>query len=319
MRTEVGLHPGHVAEAPLEGAAGRLDPHPLGQGADRGETHPLVVELAGDEAPALVPLPDEGGARHPDVVVVRGGRGHPADGDQRGAGEPRRRGGHEEDRDALVLGGVGVGPGGQPDVVGLVGAAGEDLVAVDDPLVTVEHGPGAQRGEVGARTRLGVADGEVDLAGQDAREEEALLLVGAEAHEHGTDGVEGHERERCPGPLHLGEEDELVGGGPALPAVLLRPADPEPAVLSHPAHQGAEDLAPLLLAVQRPADVGRQHVGEVGPQLVPQGQLLRGLLEMHGSASLHCLRRTRRSSGACRHSPAPPVPGPGPVRLAYDN
>ena len=73
----------------------------------------------------------------------------------------------------LCLGASGSVRHGQPDVVGLVGAAGEDLVAVDEPLVAVAHGPGSQRGEVGAGTGLGVADGAVDLAGQDARQEEA--------------------------------------------------------------------------------------------------------------------------------------------------
>ena len=58
---------------------------------------------------------------------------------------------HHEHRDALVLGHVGIGAGGQPDVVGVARQAGEDLRAVDHVLVAVAHGPGRQRGQVGAR------------------------------------------------------------------------------------------------------------------------------------------------------------------------
>ena len=91
----------------------------------------------------------------------------------------------------------------------------------------------------------------------------------------GPHGVEGDEGERRPGPLDLGEEDELVRGGPALPAELLGPADAQPAVLAHTAHERAEYLAALGLAVEGVADLVSQEVGEVGPELRPQGQLLR--------------------------------------------
>ena len=77
---------------------------------------------------------------------------------------PGRVHGHDEHRDALVLGGLGIGADGQPDVVGVAGQAGEDLRPVDDVLVAVAHGPGGQRGQVGAGVGLGVADAEVDLA-----------------------------------------------------------------------------------------------------------------------------------------------------------
>ena len=180
-----------------------------------------------------------------------------------------------------MLGRVGVGAGGQPDVVGLVGAAGEDLVPVDGPFVPVQHGPGAQRGQVGAGTGLGVADGEVDLAGQDPRQEEALLLVGPEPHDHRAHGVEGDEGERGPGPLHLGEEDELVRGRAALAPELLGPADAQPPVLAHTPDQRPEHLAALGLGVEGLADVVGEQLGEVGPELLPEGQLLRSLFEVH--------------------------------------
>ena len=85
-----------------------------------------------------------------------------------------------------------------------------------------------------------------------------------------------------PGPLDLGEEDELVRGRAALAAELLGPADPEPAVLAHAPDQRAEHLAALGLAVEGLADVVGEQLGEVRPELLPQGQLLGSLFEVHG-------------------------------------
>ena len=185
-----------------------------------------------------------------------------------------------------MLGGVGVGAHRQPDVVGQVGAAREDLGPVDDVLVAVAHGPGLQRGQVGARLGLGVADGEVDLAGQDAGEEERLLLLGAVAHDRRADGVDRHERERRARPPGLVEEDELVGGGPALAAVLLRPPDAEPAVLADAAHDLAPQLAAFADLADAPAHLVGEQFGVVGAQLLAQGQLLGGLLQEHGAVLL---------------------------------
>lgn len=73
----------------------------------------------------------------------------------------------------------GSGAGGEPDVVGVVTAGGEDLLAVDHILVAVTDSGGAQRREIGAGFGLGVTDGEVDLTGEDRGQELLLLLVGA--------------------------------------------------------------------------------------------------------------------------------------------
>ncbi len=53
--------------------------------------------------------------------------------------------GHDDHRQALVPGSVGIGAAGQPDVVGVLDQARPHLLAVDDPLVTVALGAGAQR------------------------------------------------------------------------------------------------------------------------------------------------------------------------------
>src|SRR5881227_3652797 len=44
-----------------------------------------------------------------------------------------------------------------------------DLLPVDDPLVAVEDGAGLETRQVRPRVRLGVGDGEVDLAPEDGR------------------------------------------------------------------------------------------------------------------------------------------------------
>ena len=66
---------------------------------------------------------------------------------------------HRQDQpaDALVLRRVGVGADEQLAVVGDVAVRRPDLLAVDDVIVAVAHGAGAQRGEVGAGVGLGEA------------------------------------------------------------------------------------------------------------------------------------------------------------------
>jgi hypothetical protein len=83
---------------------------------------------------------------------------------------------------------VGIGAGQHEDPVGGVAGRGPDLLAVDDPLVAVEHGAGGDVGQVGAGVGLGVALAPAVLAGDDAGQEVALLLVGA-PHD---DGVADH-------------------------------------------------------------------------------------------------------------------------------
>src|SRR3546814_6086243 len=60
-------------------------------------------------------------------------------------------------------------------------AGGEDLLAVDDVVVAVALRRCAQGSEVGPGVRLGVADGEVHVTGEDVGEEPVLLQLGAEA------------------------------------------------------------------------------------------------------------------------------------------
>ena len=190
---------------------------------------------------------------------------------------------HDDHRDALVLGGVGVGAHREPAVVGVRGERGPHLLAVDDVLVTVANGPGLQRGQVGAGLRLGVADAEVQVAGEDLGQEEVLLLVRAELHDRRAHGVDREHGHRGAHPHGLVEEDELLDLAAALAAVLLGPADAQPAVGRHLLDHLAGDGADAVLLVQlRPQLVGQEPV-VVLTELVPEGLLLLRVGDVHGS------------------------------------
>ncbi len=107
------------------------------------------------------------------------------------------------------------------------------------------------------------------------------MLLAAELHEGGPDGVDGDERERRPRPLDLVEEDELVDGPTALPAELGGPAQAEPAVDAHPADDGAGLGVALAGVTDLGPHLGGQQAGEVLPELLAQGPLFVGVLEKH--------------------------------------
>ena len=199
-RGERGAHVGPVGDAVRHRP--RVDPvtQPF-EAAGRTEHHPLVVELGGDQLPALVLLAHEhvGGDAH--VVEVR--RVHvvgAVGGDDRRPGVAGVPGVDDQHRDALVLGGVGVGAHREPDVVGGVPAGGPELL-------TVHHVVGlavasTRRAVVRSDARsvpasgLAVADREVHVAGEDVAEEHVLLLLRAERLQRRADGLQG-DRGRC--------------------------------------------------------------------------------------------------------------------------
>src|SRR5215472_11946954 len=116
-------------------AAGGPAAYPVVQGRDparRAEHDPLVVELRGHQPPAGVLLPDPHRYGDSDVGVVRRVEVVRAVvGDDRGPGVAGIGRVDDQDGDPPVPRRVGVGAAGQPDVVGVVAAGGEDLLAVD--------------------------------------------------------------------------------------------------------------------------------------------------------------------------------------------
>src|SRR5262245_15510306 len=285
---ERGLHPRLLRDRPPVLGEGRPRPaDDVLEGAHRGvaeggEPDPLVVELERDEAPAAVLLADEHVDRHAHVLVV-GHAGvavvHRVDRRRRETRELRV---DDQDRDTLVARRVGVRARREPDVVGLVGAAGEDLGPVHDVVVALAQGRGLERRQVGPGLGLAVADREVDLPREDPGEEAPLLLLGPEGHQRRAHGIDRDERKRRLRTPHLVEPDRLLDGAEPAPAVLLRPADAEPAVAPHLLDQPL-DLRPALHAAQLAALVGRDQLLEVGAQLAPQRLLLVGVVDVHAA------------------------------------
>ena len=169
--------------------------------------------------------------RHAHVVVERLAGVAAVHRVQRADREARHVGRHDEHGDALVLGQIGIGAHGEPDVGGDVGERGPDLLAVDHPLVPHAHRARAQRGEVGARVRLAVADRERVFAAPDARQPAALLLLAAEVLDRRPDRGVGEVAVRHAPVLHLLDEQELVEQVAPLPALLHGPAHARPALL----------------------------------------------------------------------------------------
>jgi len=240
-----------------------------------------VIELTRDQLPAAILSAHEGGGGDPHIVEE--GRADVV------LGEKRHRLGldagrlHVDDEhgDAGVLGSIGIRSRRQPDVVGVAGQTGEDLLAVDHVLVTVALGPRRERREIGAGAGFGVADAEMDLAGQDAREEERLLLFAAVSKQGGTHGVDRQHRHRSAGPHGLVEEDELLDLRTALAPVLFGPADAEPAVPAHLSDDRAHRLAGAASLVQALANRGREQLGVVRSEFAPKCLLLRAVGDVH--------------------------------------
>src|SRR6185436_7389351 len=85
----------------------------------------------------------------------------------------------DDPRDALVLRRVRIGPNEELLVFGDLAEAGPDLLPGDDELVTVDGRTRLQRREIGARVRLRESLTPHDVAAEDARQVEALLLFGS--------------------------------------------------------------------------------------------------------------------------------------------
>ena len=101
----------------------------------------------------------------------------------------------------MCFGQLGVGAGDEDAEPGVLGAAGPDLLAVDDELVAVADGPGAEVGEVAAAARLGEQLAPELLAAEDRPEVAVLLLLGA--------GVE----DRRAGPADADRVDRAAHAG----------------------------------------------------------------------------------------------------------
>ena len=142
------------------------------------------------------------------------------------------------------------------------------------------------------------------------------------------------------GQAGLVHEDQLLDHRAVLAAVLLRPADAEPAVLAHLAHEPLVELAAAVLAVAGRhllLHLGRHQPLEVGAELAPKRVLLVRERDLHPVPLVRRRRRQREPvlppqvgaptgharpisaaappspRGCLRLLPAPPAGRPGPA------
>ena len=213
-----------------------------------------------------------------------------------------RVGGDEQHRRALVLVRVGVGDRHHDQEVRHRGVRGEPLVAVDDPLVALEHRGGLQQRRVRAGVlRLGHRERRAQVAVEQRIQVLVLLVLGAR---HGEDlgvarvgrGVAEHGRREHRAAEDLVHEAELdlaealaaeVGrqvGGPqaalldlllerrdgALEAVLaelLEDGLDRPDLLAHELAHPVELLLELGLRREVPCHVGTASFGSLPPRV----------------------------------------------------
>ena len=111
-----------------------------------------------------------------------------------------------EPGDALVLRDVGIGAGDEHAEVGVLAARRPDLLAVDDPLVAVRHGPRREPGEVGAGARLAEQLAPRLGAGDDVADVQVDLLLRAVR----GDGGRGQQQPEARGRAERAEVADLL-------------------------------------------------------------------------------------------------------------
>ena len=242
----------------------------------------LVAERGLRDGPALAELADLVGLLHARI-------GHEDLAELRGAGDLLERAHvdaglahvHEEARDALVLGHLGVGAGEEEPPVGDGAARRPDLLTVDDEVVARVDGAGLERGEVGAGIGLGIELAPQLLRREDLPEVARLLRVGAVDHDGGPDDAEAEAiggRGRVH-PRHLVGHDGLLHRPRAGAPDLLRPAHAQIARL-------VELAMPPAPVVERPDLLARQVLFEPGAHLLPVGDVLGGVVQVHAASLL---------------------------------
>ncbi len=176
----------------------------------------------------------------------------------------------EEHGDRLAGGALRIGLGGDAVEVGVDAVGDEHLGAVEDEIVAVAAGGGADALHVGAGVGLGDADGGDGVARDDAGHVGGLLGVGARVEE--VDGGHVGMDQHGDGEAGVGGAAEFLGqhgGGAGVhrrAAVFLGVADAEEAERAHLAEHVAGDRAVNLPLV----GVGLHLLGHEAAQLVAQ-------------------------------------------------
>ena len=201
---------------------------PLQRDDRRADVAPLVGQHAHPDAPAAVQRAEQavGGqldVGEEDLVELRAAR-HLLERADVDAGQVHRA---QEERDAVVLGRLGVRPGHQDAPAADPPARAPDLLAVDDEAVAVALGPRRQAAEVAAGAGLGEQLAP-HLVAVERRPQVLGLLLGRAVHQQratGEDQPDHVQHGRHPGLGALDQPRRLVLVRQALAAVLDGPVD----------------------------------------------------------------------------------------------
>ncbi len=192
--------------------------------------------------------------------------------------------------------------------VGVVGARGPHLLAVDDEVVAVTHRAGAQRREVRTGARLAHPKGSGHLAPQHGHRPAMLLLIGAERNQRRRNDVDALRVEAVvdASSAQLIEVHELLQHGRVAAAELRRLGGQQPAVVEQ---QPLPVARPLRHVRHRRRPL--QRVGLLGQMLVEECRELGAeLLDVGIKSQLHRipLRSSRDVRPRRRASARPPWP-----------
>src|SRR5262245_27337665 len=225
--------------------------------------------------------------------------------------DARQVGVDHEPREILVALALRVGAGDQPDAVGAVVAADEDLLALDDVVVAVTHRRRhSYAGEIRAGAGLGQKLPGAHLAPIDGRQEGLALLLRAPHQDRRRAQPAARVVVRGQREIEAVDfffKDDRVVDIEATPAVLGRGRRVEPALGAELASERAELQIALVVVLRgdRRALHTRRHVPlEPDSHLAPESLLLLGVrdLEVHGfslSLTLEAVRAPgRRGAGA---------------------
>ena len=201
----------------------------------------------------------------------------------------------QDEADAVLLALGLAGAHQREHAVGVMRMRGPDLGAVDDVVVAVAHRARLQRGEVGARARLGIALAPIVLAGENPRQIEILLLRRAEADDDGADHLDAHDVDvGHAGAGAFGLEDPALRRRPVRAAMFHRPARRAPALLVQRALPGHADIG---IGKHRRRQRGRalhfrrEICGDEVAHFLLEGALFGAEAEIHGALSFRpCVR-----------------------------
>ena len=219
--------------------------------------------------------------------------------------DPRRAHLRHEDRQSPVARELGIGANREVDPVGVLGARGPDLPAVDDEPLPVEDRPRAQRGQVRACLGLGEALAEDQLARGDPRQQPLDQLRRREAQEGVADRLHRQQVARQRQPVvaeHLlhrrGPQRVEAAASHGLRPVQADPPGPAEALVDVPrVGVGRHALKAVLLGA---FELGGEPGGE-RPRLKDK-LVVGGIVSRQGSP-LATAGRVRDPIGAFRPAP----------------